>query len=443
MSSPLSPDAPTTLPHRVRLDTFGCRVNKYDSTVLRAELLARGYAVTEDEGTFDTLILNTCTVTEASDQATRRLVRRTRRETPDAHIVLTGCYAEVAADEIARTLEVDRVIPNRDKDQLVDQLDQLVGRSASPATPTDVVPEWGRHTRFFFKVQEGCDVRCTFCIIPDARGNARSLSPEDVLETVRRAVARGYQEVILAGIHLGAYGRDIPGESGLGRLVRRILSETGVQRLRLGSLEPWGVRPDLIDLLQHEPRLMPSLHLPLQSGSEEILRLMRRPISARRYRVLVDQIMQARPDLTLYLDVIAGFPGETDAHFEESFEFISALPFTHLHVFPYSRRPDTPAADLPDQVPDRVKKQRVERLMALSQTRWSSRLHSRLHSTDQVLVELLGRGQTRDNLPVQLTGLSSEELTSLRGQILPVQLTGVLEDRLLATPLNRIEALVV
>lgn len=430
---------PFAAPHRVRLDTFGCRVNKYDSSVLRAELLSRGYEVSEDEGSFDTLILNTCTVTEATDQATRRLIRRLRRQHPDAPMVLTGCYAELAGDSLQESLGVQLVVGQQQRASLVDRLDHLLGHPA-PQIPVivDKIPERGRHTRFFFKVQDGCDVRCSFCIIPDARGHSRSLPIAEVVETVQQAVARGYQEVILSGIHLGAYGRDRAGESGLGRLVRRVLAETEVRRLRLGSLEPWGVRPDLIQLLADEPRLLPSLHLPLQSGSERILQAMRRPISARRYHKLVEDILQARPDLTLWLDVIAGFPGETDAEHGESLAFVEALPFTRLHVFPYSLRHGTPAAALPQHVPEDVKQARVLAFLSLSEARFLQRLQARVGSTDEILLEQGGRGHTRDNLPIQLEdGLGQPlVLDGQRGEPLAVRLVGVAGERLRAQPLE-------
>lgn len=425
--------APIVPPHRVRLDTFGCRVNKYDSSVLRAELLSRGYEVSEDEGSFDTLILNTCTVTEATDQATRRLVRKLRRQHPDASMVLTGCYAELGGERLRETLGVQLVVGQRQRVTLVDQLDALLQRPASP-TPSepDMIPDRGRHTRFFFKVQEGCDVRCTFCIIPDARGHARSLPIHEVVETVQRAVERGYHEVILSGIHLGAYGRDRAGESGLGRLIQRVLAETSVQRLRLGSLEPWGVRADLMQLLADEPRLMPSLHLPLQSGSERVLQAMRRPISARRYQKLVEELFRARPDLSLWLDVIAGFPGETDAEHAESLAFVEALPFTRLHVFPYSIRQGTPAAALPGHLPEEVKQARVQAFLNLSESRFLQKLQARVGSLDEMVLEQGGRGHTRDNLPVQLEDAAGLPLAldDARGERLEVVLVGVSGERL-------------
>ena len=211
MMPTLSPPSPSGRAQRtVQINTFGCRVNKYDEALLRGELVARGYALSEPGESFDTVILNTCTVTGAADQATRRLVRRLRRDHPDATLVVTGCYAEVAGPRLARELEVDLVVPNRDKPDLVNRLDAHFGFDVCDVPAIDPIPDPGRHTRFFFKVQEGCDVRCAFCIIPDARGTSRSLPPDDVVRTVERAVARGHREVILAGIHLGGYGRDYP-----------------------------------------------------------------------------------------------------------------------------------------------------------------------------------------------------------------------------------------
>jgi threonylcarbamoyladenosine tRNA methylthiotransferase MtaB len=397
---------------RVRVDTLGCRVNRYDSAELRGELAARGFEVVDEGAPFDIYVLNTCTVTHQADAEARGLISRIRRGAPEAQIAVTGCWAQTSPDEV-RKLPVDLVVGNVEKALLP----ELLGAGDAAG---EVFPDGGGATRFFYKVQEGCDVRCTFCIIPDARGHSRSLEPDRIIATLVRARERGFREAILAGIHLGAYGRDLPSAPSLAGLCRRVLDETGLERLRLGSLEPWGVRAELIDLFRDEPRFLPMLHLPLQSGSERILRAMRRPITAARYRAIVDALFEARPDLALYLDVLVGFPGETDDDFEDTLRFLEGFPWTKLHVFPYSPRRDTPAATLQDQVPAEIKKARVRTLVDLSEARFAERLAARVGSRDEVLVEENESGHTRDHFPCRIAN-------ARRGEIVPVRLVGTID----------------
>jgi threonylcarbamoyladenosine tRNA methylthiotransferase MtaB len=398
---------------RVRIETLGCRVNRYDSAELRGQLAARGYEIVEEPGApFDVYVLNSCTVTRAADAEARQRVARARRAAPSARLVVTGCYAETSPAEVAQ-LPVDLVVGNRGKPSLPARIDELLGRELAPP-PTDPFPWGGSQTRFFLKVQEGCDVRCSFCVIPDARGGARSLDPDRVVALVRRAVERGYREVVLAGIHLGAYGRDLAGAPRLGSLLRRVLAETSIPRLRVGSLEPWGVREDLVALLADEPRFLPMLHLPLQSGSERILRAMRRPITAARYLELVTRLLEMRKELAIYLDVLVGFPGETDRDFAATLTVLDRFAWTKLHVFPYSARPGTLAANLDDVVPDAIKRERVRHLVDASAVRFATRMAARVGSTDEVLVESTGRGHTRDHFPCRVAGAAPGEIARVR-----------------------------
>jgi len=422
-----APSPPVRTALRVALQTLGCRSNKYDTAVIRGELMARGYEVVSTEQPHDVLILNSCTVTHDADRVARQRLRAARRRAPTCTLLLTGCYAELGGDALREAVGADLLVSNQEKPTLVDRLDHFFGFTPLPAPPGPMLPDPGEHTRFFFKIQDGCNVRCAFCIIPDARGSARSLPPEQVVGQVREAVARGFQEVILSGIHLGAYGRDLPGAPGLAGLLRRILTETDLPRLRLGSVEPWGVRPDLLALLREDPRFLPSLHLPLQSGCDRTLRAMKRPMGAQTYRQLIDRVLEACPNLTLWLDVIAGFPGETSQDFDQCVDFVEALPFARLHVFPYSPRRGTPAASLPAPVPPAIIRARVTRLLSLSAERWQQTLQARIGHDAHILVESGGRGHTRDNLPVQLVGT---QLETLRGQIVPVALTELVGEQL-------------
>ncbi len=410
---------------RARLETMGCRVNRYDTAQLRAELSAMGCTVVTDDGPCDLYLLNTCTVTHAADGDARRLARRARRRFPDARVVLTGCYAEVSPDALNAMDEVDLVVGNGDKADLSRRIGALFGspdpasaaasdRPAAAASPVPAVPgrgsvfgagsrglpDQGGATRFFLKVQEGCDVACAFCIIPTARGRARSMPVDDVISVLQRAEAAGYREVILAGIHLGGYGEETGTD--LARLVRRVLDDTGLPRIRFGSMEPWGLSERFVELFAAEPRLLPYLHLPLQSGSASVLKRMKRPCTPDFYRRQVNRLLAARPDLYLSSDVLTGFPGETDDEFDEGLAFIESMPFTHLHVFPYSRREGTPAASMAGQVDERVKRERVQRLIALSDAKRRAALQRMVGTTTGVLTEVNGKGHTDNNHPIRI-----------------------------------------
>ncbi len=449
-------EAPAFPPgHRVCVTTMGCRVNRYDAALLRAEVAALGAQVVGEDEPYDLFVLNTCTVTHRADTEARRLARRARRRRPGARVAVTGCYAEVDPAALAAMPEIDLVAGNRDKPELAGRLAALArGEDADdlPLRPphrrwgcgsifgagVDLLPE-AESTRFFLKVQEGCDQPCAYCIIPTARGAARSMPPDDVVAAVRGAHEAGHREVVLAGIHLGGYGRDISGvdagvdftDMDFAGLLERVLGETDMPRIRFGSLEPWGVTDAFVDLLGRERRLMPFLHLPLQSGAASVLRRMRRPCTPDFYRARVEAVLAARPELFLSTDVLTGFPGETDAEFAEGHDFIASLPFAHLHVFPYSARSGTPAADLASPVPPDVKRDRAARLIDLSDRLKAAALAARVGAVTEVLVERRGGGHAEDGSAVALRGGPHAPGTIVRARV-----TGVEGERLRAVPVG-------
>jgi len=434
---------------RVCVETMGCRVNRYDAALLRAEVAALGAEITGPEGPFDLFVLNTCTVTHQADAEARRLARRARRRRPDARVAVTGCYAQVDPGALSALPEVDLVAGNHDKPELAARLAALARGEAPAVAAREAGRDWGRDrifgagaellarpagdTRFFLKVQEGCDQPCAFCIIPTARGRARSLPPDDVVAAVRRAEAAGYREVVLAGIHLGGYGRDLAGGVDFAGLLRRVLDGTGVPRIRFGSLEPWGVTDAFVESFAAERRLMPFLHLPLQSGSASVLRRMRRPCTPEFYRRQAERIVAAKPGLFLSTDVMAGFPGETDAEFAEGLAFIEALPFAHLHVFPYSPRAGTPAADFADPVPPEVKRERAHALIALSDAKKAAALAARVGTPAEVLVEKDGRGHTEAGFAVRLVPVGGGPVPP-PGSLVRARVAGHDGERLAAVP---------
>jgi threonylcarbamoyladenosine tRNA methylthiotransferase MtaB len=356
------------------VQNFGCRATQADGAALESLLAGKGLEASEQRASADLVVLNTCTVTSAADDDVRQTIRRVHRENPDARILVTGCYAQRAPDELAAMAGVEWVVGNSHKTHIADLVTAapyhgniLVGdifaqRDFLSAPVEDAA---GDRTRPNLKIQDGCNNRCSFCIIPFVRGRSRSAPAEDVIAQVRSLAAR-YREVVLSGINLGRWGREPGSTMRLAGLVRRLLAETDVARLRLSSVEPMDFSDELLSLMAGSGRVARHVHAPLQSGSDRVLRRMHRKYRPRHY---ADRVMKARammPDAAIGADVMVGFPGETDAEFEESRRFIEEMPFTYLHVFTYSERPGTPAAASADQIPMRVRKDRNRILRELA-----------------------------------------------------------------------------
>lgn len=359
---------------RVRIETLGCRLNIGEMETLARELGGRGHRIVGPGEPADLCVVNTCTVTATAARKSRHLARQLRAASGGAPLVATGCWTEMAA-AAARDAGVDLVVANRDKDRLAELLEER--GMLDPAGGDDGGVTWtpggvGR-TRAFLKVQDGCDNRCTFCIVTVARGGGRSRPADAVLADVRGLVADGYREVVLSGVRLGSYGHDRGDRRGLEVLVRRILADTSLERLRLSSLEPWDLDASFLELLA-EPRLQPHLHLPLQSGCDDTLHRMARRGTTADLRALAGHARRIRPEVAISTDVMVGFPGETDAEFERSIATVAELGFSRLHVFRYSRREGTRAAAMPGQVPGPVATERSRRMLALG-----AELEARFH----------------------------------------------------------------
>jgi threonylcarbamoyladenosine tRNA methylthiotransferase MtaB len=359
---------------RFWIKNFGCRASQADGAAIEAGLAAKGLA-SSDASDADLLVLNTCTVTATADDEVRQTVRKLHRDHPDARILITGCYAQRAPAELAAIPGVSLVVGNSHKTRIPELIsngveyhgqieigDIFAQKDFLSAPVEDAI---GDRTRPNLKIQDGCNNRCSFCIIPYVRGASRS-APADQVITQVRALAATYREVVLSGINLGRWGRDFPGRMRLADLIRRLLDETEVARLRLSSVEPMDFSDDLLQLMSDSSRIAKHVHAPLQSGSDTVLRRMHRKYRPHHYE---DRIRKARalmPDCAVGADVMTGFPGETDDEFEQSRAFIESLPFTYLHVFTYSERPGTPAAESAAQVPIQVRKQRTHILRDLA-----------------------------------------------------------------------------
>jgi threonylcarbamoyladenosine tRNA methylthiotransferase MtaB len=348
-----------------RLATLGCRLNQVESDEMRAGLEAGGLELAADGAPADVCVVNTCTVTGRADQSDRQVIRRMRREHPDALLVVTGCYAQTDPEAVARIPGVDLVLGNQEKARLTELLrSHLAGPTrAAPNASVHVAPIGEARTvpatpftrvngrsRAFVRAQDGCQHRCAFCIVPAARGRSRSQAPDAIVAQVERLVDAGHREVTLTGVDLGHYGWDRVPRTSLAALVRRLAGVRGLRWVRLSSVLPAYFSPELVEAVADTGIVAPHLHVPLQSGSDRVLRLMRRPYTASMYRRLVERLAGATPDLGLGTDVIVGHPGETDADFAATVELVRALPLSYLHVFAYSDRRGTEAARLPDRV---------------------------------------------------------------------------------------------
>lgn len=414
---------------KVYLDSIGCRLNQSEIETLARQLLAAGHDLVTDSAEADTVVLNTCAVTREATRDTRRKTRRFHRANPDADIILTGCHATLAPDAL-RTLDgVAHVVDNADKARLIQRLDPRAALDLPVYDREPIIREFVAggvgNTRAFVKVQDGCKNKCTFCVTTVARGDGVSRHMADVVSEIQALARAGYQEAVLTGVHLGSYGHDFGNRTGLRDLVRLILDHTDISRLRLSSLEPWEIAPAFFDLW-HNPRLLPHLHLPLQSGCDRTLRRMARKTSQAAFRELVDAARSAIPDLNLTTDVICGFPGETDAEFDESIAYVEEIGFSRLHVFGYSARPGTAAATMPHQVPKAVRKARVRRMIALGE-RLGAAYHARFDG--RTLPVLWEQVAGADEHGLRWSGYTDNYIrvlghggTSLTNEVTPVQL---------------------
>jgi threonylcarbamoyladenosine tRNA methylthiotransferase MtaB len=404
------------------IEQFGCRATQADAAAIERQLLERGFAPSAQGTAADVVVINTCTVTANADSQARQAVRRFHSENPGAQIIVTGCYAQRAPEELAQMAGVSWVVGNSHKLEIA----SLVSQASQPARKSDfvqirnaqphnaILPELSLaagpakiligdifaqqdvlvapvlggendHTRPILKIQDGCDSRCSYCVIPFVRGKSRSLAPARVIAEIQKLTDAGYKEIVLSGINLGSYGREFSPRVKLMDVMRRILDETSLARLRLSSIEPQDVTQDLVELVAANDRIARHFHIPLQSGSDRILAAMHRWYRAEHYAREVELIREIIPGAAIGADVIAGFPGETDADHCATMEFIEKLPFSYVHVFSFSKRPGTAAEKLSGELPPRLIKQRSRELRALAAEKKAAFRASQIGSTLRVL----------------------------------------------------------
>ena len=363
----------------VAIVTLGCKTNQFESAAMLEQLTANGYSQADFDAGADLVIVNTCTVTAATDSQSRNLIRRAQRLNPAARIVVTGCYAQINPAELQKLPGVSLIIGNEEKKELLRLLTQTQQNDRSETTTlvTDIraaqhcnpldLHSFAQRSRAFVQIQNGCDAFCSYCISPYARGASRSVPIEQVVAQVERLGTSGYREIVLTGIHIGGYGQDLGNAISLLTLLQAIETCGFSGRVRLGSIEPTELPLELRDYLAQATWLCPHLHIPLQAGDDEILRRMNRHYDTVLFADLLADLQQRHPAMAIGLDVICGFPGETEEHFSRTVELLKRLSFSHLHVFPFSRRPGTPAATMSDQVAPALIKERAARLRVLGE----------------------------------------------------------------------------
>lgn len=401
----------------VSFATLGCKTNQFESASMQESMQSSGYQVVPfDEGA-DLVIVNTCTVTNATDAQSRNLIRRARKLNGACRVVVTGCYAQVDPEALQELPGVSLVIGNEEKQRLLDYLTEDQETTAVVVSDIRQVEKvclpplttFSGRSRAFVQIQNGCDAFCSYCIIPYARGASRSATPDEILQQIDGLVAAGFQEIVLTGIHIGGYGADLDTPMNLNDLVRRIEVETAIRRLRLGSIEPTELTEELLETVASSQVICQHLHIPLQAGNDRVLQRMKRTYSTEFFGQLLERVRDSIPDAAICLDVITGFPGETEEEFESAYNFISRLPLTDLHVFPYSKRPGTPAAGYSDQVPGDVSKARAERLRHLAAEKHRSFAEGFIGEELEIVVESgekegLLKGVSRNYLDIRFSG---------------------------------------
>ena len=428
---------------KIAFYTLGCKVNQSDTASMEGIFRRAGYEVVDFSSPADVYLINTCVVTNTGQRKSRQIINRAVRHNPLSLIVVTGCYPQTAPEEVRAIAGVDVIIGNQERARIVELVEQALENkqteildNVQKMTVDTKFEELGvgtetDKTRAFLKIQEGCNQYCTYCIIPYARGPLRSRSLESIRSEVAKLVEAGYKEVVLIGIHLGCYGKELAKEGKhitLYDAVQAVLSVEGMCRVRLGSLESVEVEPRLLELMANEPRLCKHLHLPLQSGCDKILQAMHRPYDTARFTQLLQQIRAQVPDVAITTDIIVGFPGETEEDFATTLAFAEKCGFAKMHIFPYSKRKGTPAEKMPNQVDEAVKGERAARLAAVDEKLHQAMLKQMVGKTEEVLFE-----QPVD--AVHMEGLCGPYLrvvvpgtSELANTIAQVKITGIVDD---------------
>jgi threonylcarbamoyladenosine tRNA methylthiotransferase MtaB len=435
--------------------TLGCKVNQFESEALMDALEQRGYALVPFEEGADITVINTCTVTHRADFQSRQTVRRAVRSNPNSLIIVTGCYPQVEPDAFLKMQGVHYLLGNREKNQIPDFLPLMQKGKFQKVQVGDIQKErhfsetplhsFHRHTRAFLKIQDGCNAYCTYCIVPHARGQSRSLRPERVIENLKILKEKGFKEVVLTGIHLGAYGLDLDPSFPLEKLLGQLEKEETPDRIRLSSIEPGDFSPELISALSQSNKICPHLHISIQSGDDEILKKMNRDYDRSFLSDLIRELHLRVPNLSIGADVIVGFPGETEEKFKNTYGLVESLPFSYLHVFPFSRRKGTPAFQFPQRVNEKEIKKRAEAMRELGKKKRQAFYYQFLNQELSVLLEDRKeketggwKGLSRNYIPVLLANKNGiKEHQDRVNREWTVKVTGLAEKGLIGKIVER------
>ncbi|MCX7816044.1 MAG: tRNA (N(6)-L-threonylcarbamoyladenosine(37)-C(2))-methylthiotransferase MtaB [Syntrophales bacterium] len=406
---------------KVALFTLGCKANQCDTAAIGGILLNYGFTIVRYSENADFCIINTCTVTASTDSQCRQLIRKVARNNPAICIIVTGCYAERAPEELLNLQEVTAVVTNKAKDKIPKILSEISQKEHLHKEKIHIKAHtWENdlhssehyhmpdHTRVFLKIQDGCDERCSYCIVPYTRGPSRSLPEDAVLRRIEKLSEMGFKEVVLTGIHLGAYGCDLKLPSTLSKIIERIEKAKLVKRLRLSSIEPLEIDEMLLELLARSEILCPHLHIPLQSGDDRILRAMNRKYTTSQFLQIVDKIIKTKPDIAIGTDVIVGFPGEDERSFNNTLQYVQNLPLAYIHVFPYSPRPGTQAINLSNTTTEKEKKERVKVLQTIGRSKKDTFMKNLIGKRVSVLLE-----RVADEKTATLRGLTEHYMPAL------------------------------
>lgn len=382
---------------KVAAYTLGCKVNQYETEAVLGNLVSSGFTVVDFNTYADVYVVNTCTVTGLADRKCRQIIRKAKKVNPQAIVVAMGCYSQVAPDEVAKLSDVNLILGTDGRKRLPAILNSgqvhsdtqliLIGDIMEVREFEELgLDTYTEHTRAFLKIQDGCDRFCSYCIIPYARGRVRSRAPQQILEEIMRLAENGFKEFVLTGIHLASYGKDLKNQS-LTQIIRAVSELAGVERIRLGSIEPMTITSEFLQLLSDSPKLCPHFHISLQSGSDTVLQRMNRKYTAGEYQEKCRQLQQQLPGAALTTDIIVGFPGETEEEFTETLQFAKTIGFSKIHVFPFSPRAGTKAAEMEGQISSEMKQERSDKLIALSDWLAAQYGQKMLNKKLKVLVE--------------------------------------------------------
>lgn len=420
---------------KVSIATLGCKSNQYDSSAIEAMLKENKFKMAKPSDGADVFIINTCTVTGKADYQSRQIIRKAIRSNPDTIVLVTGCYAQVSPEDAAAIEGVDYVIGNPEKEKILEYISQgkrkvpkVEVNDSSPAKPLVLRAKGSSgRTRAYLKVQDGCDNSCSYCVIPRARGVSRSLPMQEIINEIQNLVANGYKEIILTGIHLGAYGLDLDLKTNIAGLVKAIDEKNFPCRFRISSLDPDEVSDELIDIMANSKTICNHLHLPLQSGDDDTLKKMNRRYTGRLFAERIEKIAKKVPEISIGADVIVGFPGEGENEFLNTYALLKDLPIAYMHIFPFSKRKGTAAADFPNQADAKVVKQRCEMLKELDKIKRENFYNGFIGKKVSVLIESsynketgLSTGRSRNYMPFLLkdyNGLKNIEAVVICGEI--------------------------